>query len=91
MGLPLVTRPPPLPGSSTSILDSLGVFDPSPSESLAPLATSARAGGGWKFSIVRPNVSPPLAVSFSRIETGGGSWPCMVLISYALEDISMVS
>ena len=44
--LPLVTRPPPLPGSSTSIFDSLGVFDPSPSVSLAPLATSARAEGG---------------------------------------------
>ena len=88
-GSPLVLRPPapPLPGSSMSILSSFGVLASSPSESLSPLARLERFGG-WKFSTVRLSMSPPLAVNFSRISTGGGSRFQKVLISYALRRVS---
>ena len=84
---PLDVRAPPLPGSSTSILSSLGVFDssaPDPSLSWPLLRLGLPITGGLKFSTVLCSKSPPLAVRSSRISRGGGSRLCKVLISYAL-------
>ena len=78
---------PTLPGSSTSIFSSLGVFSmsSSSSESSSPLNRSAsRLLGGRKLSTVRFSRSPPLADTFSRISGGGGSRLWTVDISYAL-------
>lgn len=81
---PLDVRAPPLPGSSTSILSSLGVFDssaPDPSLSWPLLRLGLPIIGGLKFSTVLCSKSPPLAVRSSRISRGGGSRLCKVLIS----------
>ena len=70
-------------------LPELGVS--SGRRSLEGVASSPEAWGEllarlmlWpKFSIVRVNKDPPFALVCSKISGGGGSWLCIVLISYA--------